>query len=108
LVYFCKYLNFSTGLIFNENLLILIINSDKNMKKDIHPKYYQKTRVKCACGNSFTLGSTQEFIETEICSKCHPFYTGKEKVLDTVGQVQKFRKRLEKKKQIKNARKSRK
>jgi large subunit ribosomal protein L31 len=68
------------------------------MKKDIHPKYYPKVKVKCACGNAFTIGSTKEFIETEICSKCHPFYTGKEKVLDTVGQVQKFRKRLAKKK----------
>ena len=71
------------------------------MKKDIHPKYHDKTQVKCACGNSFTVGSTKEFIETEICSNCHPFYTGKEKLLDTVGQVQKFRKRLEKKKELK-------
>ncbi len=70
------------------------------MKKDIHPKYYPKAQVKCACGNSFIIGSTKEFLETEICSKCHPFYTGKEKVLDTVGQVQKFRKRLAKKKVI--------
>ncbi|XOB46531.1 MAG: 50S ribosomal protein L31 [Candidatus Nealsonbacteria bacterium] len=68
------------------------------MKKNIHPKYYPKTHVRCACGNTFTVGSTKEFIETEICSKCHPFYTGKEKVLGTVGQVQKFRKRLAKKK----------
>ena len=80
------------------------------MKKEIHPKYYPKTQVKCACGNTFTVGSTKEFIETEICSKCHPFYTGKEKILDTVGQVQKFRKRLAKKKNIKkkNARRSKK
>ncbi|UZE92890.1 MAG: 50S ribosomal protein L31 [Candidatus Nealsonbacteria bacterium] len=68
------------------------------MKKNIHPKYYPKAHVRCACGNTFTVGSTKEFIETEICSKCHPFYTGKEKVLGTVGQVQKFRKRLAKKK----------
>ena len=71
------------------------------MKKDIHPKYYPKAQVKCACGNTFTVGATKEFIETEICSKCHPFYTGKEKILDTLGQVQKFRKRLAKKKDIK-------
>jgi len=67
------------------------------MKKDIHPKYYPKAQVKCACGNTFTVGSTKEFIEIEICSQCHPFYTGKEKIVDTLGQVQKFRKRLEKK-----------
>ena len=73
------------------------------MKKKIHPEYYKKAKVKCACGNTFTIGSTKEFIETEICSKCHPFYTGKEKVLDTVGQVQKFRKRLAKKKVIRQS-----
>ncbi len=68
------------------------------MKNNIHPKYYKSATVRCACGNTFTTGSTKEFIETEICSKCHPFYTGKEKILDTMGQVQKFRKRLAKKK----------
>ena len=67
------------------------------MRKDIHPKYYPNARVQCACGNSFTVGSTKEFIESEICSKCHPFYTGKEKIVDAMGQVQKFRKRLAKK-----------
>lgn len=71
------------------------------MKKDIHPKYFPQAFVKCACGNTFTVGSTKEFIEIEICSKCHPFYTGKEKIVDTMGQVQKFRKRLEKKKNLK-------
>ena len=68
------------------------------MKKKIHPKYYNDCRVKCACGNVFTVGSTRELIETEICSKCHSFYTGKEKLLDVMGQVQKFKKRLAKKK----------
>ena len=67
------------------------------MKKDIHPKYYPKARVHCACGNTFTIGSTKELIEVEICSKCHPFYTGKEKILDTMGRVERFRKRLAKK-----------
>lgn len=66
------------------------------MKKDIHPKYY-KTKVTCACGNTFTVGSTKEFIDTEICSKCHPFYTGQEKIVDTLGQVQKFKARMAKK-----------
>ena len=68
------------------------------MKKDIHPKYYPNARVQCACGNSFSVGSTKEYIETEICFKCHPFYTGKEKIVDTMGRVEKFKKRLAKKK----------
>jgi len=66
------------------------------MKKDIHLKYYPNARVTCACGNTFTIGSTKEYIETEICFKCHPFYTGKEKMVDTMGRVQRFRKRLAK------------
>lgn len=68
------------------------------MKKDIHPQYFPNAKVKCACGNTFTVGSTKEFIETETCSRCHPFYTGKEKLVDTMGRVEKFRKRLSKKK----------
>jgi len=75
------------------------------MKKDTHPKYYDKAQVKCACGNSFTVGSTKEYIETEICSKCHPFYTGKEKIVDTAGRVEKFKKRLEKKTKFKKKKK---
>jgi len=67
------------------------------MKKNIHPTYYQNAQVRCSCGNSFVVGSTKEFIEVEICSKCHPFYTGKEKIIDRAGQVQKFRDRLAKK-----------
>ena len=67
------------------------------MKKDIHPKYYNNAQVRCACGNIFTIGSTKELIEIEICSQCHPFYTGKEKIIDTAGRVEKFRKRLAKK-----------
>ncbi|MDO8486183.1 MAG: 50S ribosomal protein L31 [Candidatus Staskawiczbacteria bacterium] len=66
------------------------------MKKDIHPKYY-KTSVKCACGKSFVVGSTKEFIETEVCFQCHPFYTKQENVIDTLGRVQKFKERLSKK-----------
>lgn len=68
------------------------------MKKDIHPKYYPNARAQCSCGANFSIGSTKEFIEVEVCSHCHPFYTGKEKNVDAMGQVQKFRKRLEKKK----------
>ena len=67
------------------------------MKTDIHPQYHNKVSVKCACGNSFFVGSTKEFIETEICANCHPFYTKKEKVIDTLGRVQKFKDRIAKK-----------
>lgn len=68
------------------------------MKTDTHPQYYQ-AKVECACGNKFIVGSTKEKLEVEICSKCHPFYTGGKKLLDTAGKVEKFRKRLAKKKQ---------
>jgi len=61
------------------------------MKKDIHPTYFEKAKVTCACGNTFTIGSTKETIEVEICSACHPFYTGNDKVLDTAGRVEKFK-----------------
>ena len=84
------------GLIYNK--ISANINS---MKKDIHPKYYPSARVQCACGNTFTVGSTKEFIEVEVCSQCHPFYSGREKMVDTMGQVQKFRKRLARKEEIK-------
>ncbi len=63
------------------------------MKDGIHPKYYNNAKVFCACGNTFTTGSTQEELRTEICSKCHPFYTGKQKLIDTTGSVDKFKKR---------------
>ena len=67
------------------------------MKKDIHPQYYPKATVRCACGHEITVGSTKELIETEACSSCHPFYTGKDKVIDAMGMVDKYRKRLAKK-----------
>lgn len=66
------------------------------MKPDIHPKYYPDAKVKCACGNEWTTGSTLPEISTGICSNCHPFYTGTEKILDTRGRVEKFKKKLEK------------
>ena len=66
------------------------------MKKDTHPKYYPQSKVKCACGNSFAVGSTVPEINVEICSKCHPFYTGKDKIIDTAGRVERFKKRLQK------------
>lgn len=70
------------------------------MKKDIHPKYFDKASVNCACGNAFNVGSTKDSIETEVCAACHPFYTKKEKVMDTLGRVQKFKERLSKKKPV--------
>ena len=69
------------------------------MKNDIHPKYYAKAQVSCACGNAFIMGSTKEKIEVEICSNCHPFYSGKGKLVDTAGRIEKFKRRLAKKKQ---------
>lgn len=66
-------------------------------KKDIDPQYYPKAKVTCSCGNSFNVGSTKENIEIEVCSACHSFYTGKEKMVDAMGQVQKFQERLSKK-----------
>lgn len=65
------------------------------MKKDIHPTYQQAT-VTCVCGNKFTTGTTKKELHTEICSNCHPFYTGKQKLVDTAGRVDKFKKRSEK------------
>jgi len=64
--------------------------------KDIHPQYYPSAKVKCACGNKWTTGSTLPEINTGICDKCHPFYTGQDKILDTQGRVDRFKKRLEK------------
>ena len=63
------------------------------MKKDIHPPYYKKAKVTCACGKTYTIGSTKEHIQVEICAGCHPFYTGTEKLIDTAGKVEKFRAR---------------
>lgn len=66
------------------------------MKKDIHPQYFAEAKVVCACGNSWTTGATQEEIRTDVCSACHPFYTGEQRIVDTAGQVERFMRRLEK------------
>jgi large subunit ribosomal protein L31 len=71
------------------------------MKKDIHPTYHGQAQVKCACGNTFKVGSTLPNIEVEICSACHPFYTGEEKIIDTGGRVERFKKRVAAKKPAK-------
>jgi large subunit ribosomal protein L31 len=65
------------------------------MKKGIHPQYYPNAVVHCSCGNTFTVGSTQAEIHTDVCSACHPFFTGEQRIVDTAGQVERFLKRLE-------------
>lgn len=67
------------------------------MKKDIHPEYFQKAKVTCACGHTFIVGSTLKEINVEVCSACHPFYTGKQKLVDTARRVEKFQERTSKK-----------
>ncbi len=71
------------------------------MRADIHPKYYPEAKVTCACGNSWTTGSTKPEIRVDICSNCHPFYTGVQRIVDTEGQVDRFYKRLEVRTQFK-------
>jgi large subunit ribosomal protein L31 len=67
------------------------------MKKDIHPTYYPEATVVCACGNTWKTGATQETVRTDVCSACHPFFTGEQRIVDTAGQVERFMRRLEKK-----------
>lgn len=78
------------------------------MKKDIHPQYHQKAKVTCACGNTFTVGSTLPEIHVEICSMCHPFYTGKQKLVDSARRVEKFKERAAKKETASASRKGKK
>jgi len=63
------------------------------MKTETHPTYFPEAKVTCACGRSFTVGSTKEKLSVEICSNCHPFYTGNEKIMDAAGRVEKFKAR---------------
>lgn len=63
------------------------------MKQDIHPTYFPQAHVVCGCGKKYVLGSTVEKLEVEICANCHPFFTGKEKLIDTAGKVEKFKAR---------------
>jgi large subunit ribosomal protein L31 len=67
------------------------------MKEGIHPNYYPEATVICGCGNTWTTGATQEMIRTDVCSACHPFYTGEQRIVDTAGQVERFMRRLERK-----------
>ena len=64
------------------------------MKKDIHPKFNEGAKVTCACGNTFVVGSTKDEIRVELCNLCHPFYTGKQKFVDTARRVEKFQEKL--------------
>lgn len=75
------------------------------MKADIHPKYNTDTKFTCSCGAVFPIGSTKDAVNVEICSKCHPFYTGNEKVLDTAGRVEKFKARAASATKTKSAKK---
>lgn len=77
------------------------------MKQGIHPEYH-KAKIKCACGAVFEIGSTKKSMEVEICSNCHPFYTGKSKLIDTAGRVEKFKMKLTKKHESKHKKQTRK
>ena len=65
------------------------------MKQNIHPTYYLDAQVTCACGNTWTMGSTKKVIRTDLCSNCHPFFTGEQRIVDTAGQVDRFMRRLQ-------------
>jgi len=70
------------------------------MKQGIHPTYYEEAVVICSCGNTWTTGSTKKEIHTDVCSACHPFFTGEQRIVDTAGQVERFMRRLRTKDQI--------
>lgn len=78
------------------------------MKSDIHPDYNDKVKVACSCGNNFITGSTLPEITVEVCSQCHPFYTGKQKLVDTAKRVDKFQARVKKSKELSKTRKGKK
>jgi len=64
------------------------------MKTDIHPRYYEEAQVLCSCGHSYTTGSTKSELRVEICSECHPFFTGEQRIVDTEGRVERLRRRF--------------
>ena len=66
------------------------------MKEKIHPQYFPDAKAICSCGNTFTIGSTRKEVKVELCSKCHPFFTGEQRVVDTMGRVERFRRRYKK------------
>lgn len=70
------------------------------MRKNIHPKWYPNAQVICSCGATYTLGATKELIRTDVCSACHPFFTGEQRIVDSEGQVQRFMRRLERREEL--------
>lgn len=78
------------------------------MKKEIHPTYNEAVKVSCSCGNTWTTGSTKDNLQVEICAACHPFYTGKAKLVDTAGIVDKFKARMAMKEEMSAKRKGKK
>lgn len=78
------------------------------MKSNIHPEYHQNAKIVCACGNALTIGSTLAEISVEVCRVCHPFYTGKQKLLDAAGRLERFKKRSASKATVASVRKGKK
>ncbi len=70
------------------------------MKKDIHPTWYPDAQVICSCGATYTVGATKEAIRTDVCSACHPFFTGEQRIVDSEGQVERFMRRLERREEL--------
>lgn len=70
------------------------------MKKDIHPTWYPEAKVICSCGATFTVGATKPEIRTDVCSSCHPFFTGEQRIVDSEGQVERFMRRLERREEL--------
>ena len=70
------------------------------MKEKIHPKYFTDANVTCSCGNTFTTGSTRQTLKVELCNKCHPFFTGEQKIIDTAGRVERFNKKYKRDKKV--------
>jgi large subunit ribosomal protein L31 len=68
------------------------------MKEKIHPKYFTDAKVVCSCGNTFITGSTRQSLRVELCNKCHPFFTGEQKIIDTAGRVERFNKKYKREK----------
>lgn len=73
------------------------------MKKDTHPKYFEEAKIACACGKVYVVGSTKPEINVEVCANCHPFFTGKDKLLDVAGRIEKFKTKVAKSKEIKSS-----
>ncbi len=82
-----------------------VLERATTMKKDIHPKYSTDAKITCACGTVYEIGSTNPEIQIELCAACHPFYTGKQKILDTARRVEKFQERASQKTEAKTGKK---